>query len=257
VIERKTIATAALLSVSTLIANAACAENLEHTRQLLATKQCAKCDLSGAGLVLSNLAGANLSGANLIRANLSRTELSAADLSGADLRSASLFGADLAGANLRGANLAGADLRDANLAGADLAGVNLAGAFVKGAVGLGDYTGKLENLYSWAMEEGKRKNYTGAIEYFDRALEIDPKFARAYLGRAAARAEIGDFSGGTLDAQQAAQLFSAQGNQNGYQASQILVKEIEVYQERAKGGGGGGGGNLLNVLGSLLLQFMF
>ena len=56
------------------------AENLEHTQQLLATKQCPSCDLSGAGLVLADLAGANLQGANLARANLSRADLSGADL---------------------------------------------------------------------------------------------------------------------------------------------------------------------------------
>ncbi len=41
------------------------AENLEHIRQLLSTRECSQCELSGAGLVMSNLAGANLRGANL------------------------------------------------------------------------------------------------------------------------------------------------------------------------------------------------
>lgn len=252
----RTLATAALLTVLSL-PTAARSENLEHTRQLLASKQCPKCELSGAGLVLANLMGANLGGANLNRANLSRADLTRANLSGADLSSAGLFGANLGQANLKGANLAGADLRDANLAGADLTGVNLAGANVKGTIGLGEYVGRLENLYQWAMEEGQRKNYPGAIEYFNQALTIKPDFAPAFLGRAAAKAEMGNYTGGLQDAQQAETLYSAQGDPNGYQTSQLLIKQIEVYQKRARGEGGGGGGNLLNVLGGLLLRVLF
>ncbi|WP_242031857.1 pentapeptide repeat-containing protein [Microcoleus sp. FACHB-672] len=252
----RTLATAALLSVLSL-ATAARSENLEQTRQLLASKQCPKCELSGAGLVLANLAGANLGGANLNRANLSRADLTRANLSGADLSSAGLFGANLGQANLKGANLAGADLRDANLAGADLTGVNLAGANVKGAIGLGEYVGRLENLYQWAMEEGQRKNYPRAIEYFNQALTLKPDFAPAFLGRAAAKAEMGNYTGGLQDAQQAETLYSAQGDPNGYQTSQVLIKQIEVYQKRARGEGGASSGNLLNVLGGLLLRVFF
>ena len=36
------------------------AANPEHVKQLLATKQCQNCDLSGAGLVMADLSGADL-----------------------------------------------------------------------------------------------------------------------------------------------------------------------------------------------------
>ena len=244
-----------LLSGS-FFASVASAENLDHTRQLLATKQCQKCELSGAGLVLANLAGANLAGANLNRANLGRADLSGADLSGADLRNASFYGANLSGANLRGANLTGADLRDAILVGADTTNVILAGASVRGTTGLGEYQGRLENLYQWGMEEGKRKNYPGAIAYFNEALTLKPDFAPAYLGRAASRAEMGEYTGALQDAQYAGTLYTAQNNPSGTQTSERLVKEIEAYKAKASGESGGGG-NIINVLGSVLLQLLF
>ncbi len=45
------------------------AENPAHLKQLLETKQCAGCDLSGAQLAGTNLQGANLKDANLQGAN--------------------------------------------------------------------------------------------------------------------------------------------------------------------------------------------
>ena len=67
-------------------------------QQLLATRQCQMCNLSGANLSGANLSGANLKGANLSGANLADTNLSGANLSGASLSGASLDGANLSGA---------------------------------------------------------------------------------------------------------------------------------------------------------------
>lgn len=99
------------LSIATLLVPLgltlpAVAFNAQQLQQLLQTKQCIACDLSGADLANQDLSGANLVGANLTSANLS------------------------------GANLTGADLTGANLLGANLSDVNLAGAKWPGAVGL-------------------------------------------------------------------------------------------------------------------------
>jgi uncharacterized protein YjbI with pentapeptide repeats len=72
-------------------------KNVDIISQLLETKQCQRCNLSGANLSGTNLSGANLAGANLNGANLSGTNLSGANLSGA-----SVNGTNLSGANLNG-----------------------------------------------------------------------------------------------------------------------------------------------------------
>lgn len=79
-----------------------CVNNEDNIKQLLATKQCQNCDLSGANLSGANLPNANLTGANLTGANLT--------------------GANLTGANLSNANLTGANVTDANLSNANLTG---------------------------------------------------------------------------------------------------------------------------------------
>jgi hypothetical protein len=89
------------------------AENPEHVRQLLKTKSCQECDLSGAnlsGLDLSSamLVGADLRGANLTRANLSNANLTRANLTQANFSQANLSQAYLTNANLDRTNLLGA-----------------------------------------------------------------------------------------------------------------------------------------------------
>ncbi|MBW4573752.1 MAG: pentapeptide repeat-containing protein [Aphanothece sp. CMT-3BRIN-NPC111] len=249
------LATAALLTTST-VGVPAIAENLEHTKQLLSTKQCQQCDLSGAGLVMADLSGAQLSQTNLSRANLSRANLSGADLSGADLSGASLYGVNLTGANLTGANLIGADLRDAYLVNANLAGTNLNSAYVQGTIGIPQYAGTPEDFYKWAVIEAQRGNYRAAIEHYNQALSLNPDLAAAYLGRGVARYRLGDQAGATQDANLAGQLFSAQGNTVGYQASQNFVKEMELASQPSKPKGGSNILNLLGGIGSLLLRLL-
>jgi tetratricopeptide (TPR) repeat protein len=231
------------------------AENLEHTQRLLSTKQCSQCELSGAGLVLANLAGANLSGADLTRANLSRANLTGADLTGANLTGASLNGANLNGANLSGANLSGSDLRDAYLVGARLYGINLNTAYVQGAVGIPEYAGTPEDFYAWGVSEAGRGNYRAAIEKFNQVLSIKPDFAPALLARGVALYRLGDESAATVDAQSAGVLFTTQGNTLGYQASQNLVKAIEFARNPPKGGGTSLGNAVVGI-GSFLLQLL-
>jgi uncharacterized protein YjbI with pentapeptide repeats len=248
-------ATAALLTTLSLAAPVK-AENVEHTRQLLATKQCSQCNLSGAGLALADLSGANLTGADLSRANLSRANLSGADLRGANLSGTSLFGVNLSGANLTGANLAGADLRETYLVNANLAGANINGANLQAAIGIPSYAATPEDFYAWGVAEGQKGDQQGAIDHFNQSLALKPNFAPAYLARGVARYQMGDRSGAVLDSQKASELFTIQGNIQGYQTSQVFIKELTTPLQEA-GSSGGNLANFLGGIGSLLLRLLF
>lgn len=251
-----TIFTTAALLTTTSLSTIAKAENLAHTQQLLSTKQCQGCDLTRVGLIMADLVGANLAGADLSRANLSRANLTGADLSGANLSGASLNGANLAGANLAGANLFSTDLREAFLVNAQLYGVNLSNAYIQGTIGIPDYAGTPEDFYAWGVVEAKRGNYKTAIEYYDKTLSIKPDFAPAFLARGMARFRLGEEVAATQDGTIASELFKEQGNIPGYQASQSLVKGIEIAQNSATSKGGSNLGNALASVGSILLRFL-
>jgi uncharacterized protein YjbI with pentapeptide repeats len=75
----------------------------EDLGKIRVSKNCSKCDLSGANFYEADLQEVNLNGAILHHANLRRSNLSGADLSGATLFRADLFGADLTNTNLEGA----------------------------------------------------------------------------------------------------------------------------------------------------------
>lgn len=231
--------------------------NSEDTRQLLATKQCQSCDLSGAGLVLANLSGASLSGADLSGANLSRANLSGADLSNANLSGASLFGANLSGAKLSGADLSIADLRDTYLVNAELADANLSGANLQGAIGIPSQVGKAEDFYNWGIAQGQKGDPKGAIEYFNQAVSINPNFAAAYLARGVAYYQLLDRPRAIQDTQEAEKLFLAQGNTEGYQAAQAFVKELQTPLNASAPKSKPNFMNVLGAIGSVLLRFLF
>ncbi len=234
---------------------AAHAENPHHLQQLLATKECPKCNLASAGLVMNNLAGANLSQANLVGANLSQANLSGANLRGANLTGASFYGADLTGADLTGANLNNTDLRETYLTGATLTGTRLATTYVQGAIGLTAAAGNAQDFYKWGYLEWQNNNYVGAITQFNQALQLEPKLAGAYFGRALAKFKLQDDAGATADATRAGQLYKEQGDQPGLLATQNFVKSVELAKQPSKPSQGGSG-NFVDVLtgvGSTLL----
>lgn len=68
------------ISISFLVISPVSAANPNHIEQLLDTKQCYQCDLSGA-----DLSGVVLNGVNLFEANLSGANLSGASLTGVAL----------------------------------------------------------------------------------------------------------------------------------------------------------------------------
>lgn len=243
---------AAILSIG--VALPAQAENLDHVRQLLSTKQCAKCELTSSGLVQSQLSGANLAGANLAGANLSQANLAGADLSGANLAGASLSGANLAGAKLTNANIQGADLTRSYLVGADLTGTQVETAAIQGAIGLPTSAGNAEMFYQMAMEAGKRRQYEVAVANFNQALVRKPDSAPALIGRAIARLELGDQKGAIQDSEQAATLFERQGDAASAKSAGALAQGLKNPPKEQRGGGFGQ--TLINVVGGLLQMFL-
>jgi len=260
----KILTTAALLTTTsltvifdTLAPLQAKAENIQHTQQLLSSKQCSKCELSGAGLVLADLVGANLSGADLSRANLSRANLMGADLTGANLTGASLNGANLTGANLSGANLDSTDLRDSILSNAQLYGTSLRTAYIQGTMGIPQYAGTAEDFYAWGVVEAQRGNYRAAIAKYNQALGLKSDFAPAYLARSVSLFNLGDYRVAAQDAQVAATLFSVQQNPRGSQLAQNVMKGIEIAQNPPKARSRGPSiGDFFVSVGSVLLQLI-
>lgn len=238
------------------LTNIAQAANQEHIRQLLATKQCQNCDLSGAGLVLADLSGGNLSGANLAGANLSRANLSGADLRGANLSGAGLFGVNLSEAKLGGANLAGADLRGTFLSNAEFTGAYLQGTNFQGAVGIPLQIASPDEFYAWGVAEAQKGNQQQAINYFNQAIAAKPEYAGAYLARGIARYQLFDRQGAAQDAQIAEKLFTSQDNATGTQTAQAFIKELQTPYTEKVSAGRPSFFDFLGSLGSVLLQFL-
>ncbi|BAY17076.1 hypothetical protein NIES21_29100 [Anabaenopsis circularis NIES-21] len=238
------------------LSSTAQAANSEHLRQLLATKQCQNCDLTGAGLVLADLSGANLSGANLTGANLSRANLTGADLRGANLAGAGLFGANLTEAKFNGANLAGADLRNTYLGNAEFTKAYLQGVNFQGAIGIPLQIATPEEFYAWGIAEGQKGNHQQAISYFNQAIAAKPEYAGAYLARGIAKYQLFDRQGAFEDAQIADKLFTNQQNGTGTQTAQAFIKELQTPYKENVTTGKASFFDFVSGLGSVLLQFL-
>ena len=235
----------------------AIAENPEDLQKLLATKQCPFCDLSGAGLVLANLRGANLAGANLSGANLNQANLAGANLTGANLTGTSLQQANLTGANLKGAIMDGTDLRGAYLSNAQLTATNLDSAFMQGAIGTPTEAGSPELFYGWGLLETRKGQYRSALAHYRKALDINPQFAPAYLGRGVAYLRLGDENAAKQNVEYAAQLFEKEDNQEGYTATQDFLKNLQAMQDaRNNGAGTPQLDAIVRGVASLALQFL-
>ncbi len=249
------LATAALV-ISLCPASLAKAENIEHTRQLLATRQCSNCDLQRAGLVMLDLSQANLKGANLQGANLSRVNLSGADLSGADLTGAGLYGANLTGANLTNANLTGADLREAYFTNANLSGVKLEQANLQGAIGLPKTLGKAEEFFQWGMAAFQENQFDRAIQNYSQAIAMKPDYADAYMARGLSSLRMGDEAVAIADIKRSGELFSQQGNAQGAKTAEQVITNYNtakaaVLKQQKQQQGNGVGISILSTLGTL------
>lgn len=233
------------------------AENISHTRQLLSTKNCTQCDLSGAGLVMNDLSGANLNGANLVGANLNGANLRGADLRGANLMGASLNGANLMGADLRGTNLTGTDLRSAYLVNANVEGIDVRTASLEGAVGIPITLGTAEDFYRWGFLEWQKNDFASAIEHYDRAIALKPEFPGAYLARSMAKFRLQNDRDAVKDAMVAERLFFARADRQGVQTAQALIEKIKIASQPTPSGNVGNGNvvDLITGLSSILLKF--
>ncbi|MEA5620835.1 pentapeptide repeat-containing protein [Cronbergia sp. UHCC 0137] len=232
------------------------AANYDHIRQLLSTKQCQKCNLSNAGLVMADLSGANLQGANLAGANLSRANLTGADLRGANLKGASLFGVNLREAKLNGANLEGADLRNTYLNNVELKEANFNGANFQGAMGIPVQIAKPEDFYAWGLAEAEKGNLKPAIDYFTQAIALKPEYAGAYLSRGVAHYQSLDRKSALEDALIAQKLFKDQDNASGSLTVQAFILELKTPYGEKINAGKPSFFDFVGSLGSVLLQFL-
>ncbi|MGB2924124.1 MAG: pentapeptide repeat-containing protein [Limnothrix sp.] len=231
------------------------AENLDDLSQLLSTRTCNNCELTGTGLVNAKLGRAVMRGTDFRQANLSRADLSLSDLRGADLRGASLSGANLAGANLEGAMLDGADLRGAYLSGANFTNTSLNTFYIHRAIGLLEAPVSAERLYQWGFIEGESNNYRMAIAYYNAAIQQQPSNGAIYLSRAVASLRLKDYAAARQDATSAQMLFEGQGSTVGVDASQKLMEEIEITQNPDTNSNTFG--SVLGSVTSLLLRLLF
>lgn len=102
-------------------------------QQLLETKNCVRCDLSGVDLTDADLENANLEGANLTNANLTNANLDRAYLLGASLQNATFNNASFKSAELPYSPLTGANLQSAKFSATNLFGTNLVNANLSNA----------------------------------------------------------------------------------------------------------------------------
>lgn len=258
---KKTLLVTGSLISSFLIALPSHGENLADLKQLLNENQCVGCDLTRAGLVMSSLVGADLRSANLVGANLSRADLSGANLSGANLSGASLYGANLSGADLTGANLIGADLRNAYLVNTILTDTKLTNAYVQGAVGISEDAADAQQFYQWGLKEDQRGNYQAAFNHYNQAINLDPEFAAAYLGKAVIISRMGNVDKAIKEGEKAGELFALQENEEGVELSArfigLVKARAEIEQdERENRSRGGGFAQVVNSLVPMLLRFV-
>ena len=250
------------IAISTIaIALPSHGESLSDLTKLLNTNECSQCNLTNSGLVQANLTGANLSQANLAGANLSQANLTGADLRDANLTGASLHGANLTGANLTGVNLTGTDLRNAYLANAKLDGVDLDTASVEGIKGISNTAATAEQFHRWGVREADRGNYNAAIAHYNRAINLDPKFAPAYLGLGIIQYNFDHRNKAKANIKIAAKLFKEQEHQAGhntavaFQQKMTQIEEAEANMAKQEGGYGHVG-KFMGSIGSLLLQLL-
>lgn len=73
----------------------------------------------------------------------------------------------------------------------------------------------------------ERKKYLEAIQYYDRAIKINPSYAMAYFSRGGTKADLHLYNEASQDLQIAEQLFNEQGDLTNYQNARKILMQIE------------------------------
>ena len=84
-----------------------------------------------------------------------------------------------------------------------------------------------------ALQKAEQRNYRGAMEDLDWALQIDPQDAWAYANRGKVQADLGDLRGAIEDFQQAATLFAHQANQEMAQQMRESIQRLHTSRQQA------------------------
>ncbi|MEM7726394.1 MAG: tetratricopeptide repeat protein [Cyanobacteria bacterium P01_A01_bin.45] len=91
---------------------------------------------------------------------------------------------------------------------------------------------KIEIYKTQGLEKHNSQNFQGAIEDYNRVIEIKPKNADAYYQRGLAQLNLGSQEKAIQDFRQAAKLYTEQGKPGNAKRSQGIVHEIsKQYQE--------------------------
>ena len=82
--------------------------------------------------------------------------------------------------------------------------------------------------FDLGIEQSRQGEYRGAIDSFDRALELDPDLADAYGHRCVARHQTGDTVGAIEDCQRAVVLYLEQGNLKQHQYARKMLDKLQA-----------------------------
>lgn len=85
-----------------------------------------------------------------------------------------------------------------------------------------------ETYFQRGLIRSRLEDNLGALLDFDDAILLNPRHAQAYFHRGGLHLTGGNQSQGILDLQQAARLFSQQGNKAGYQKTLSLLQHFGI-----------------------------
>ncbi len=221
--------------------------------QLLSTKQCPGCLLSGADLVHADLQGANLRGAQLQGANLSQANLAGANLDGANLSHTTLWGANLQGSSLWGAVFLGTDLRQADLMGAAIEANGLQSSHLEGARNIPTTARSVAQIHNAGVAAYEKERYREAEQLFSEAISTSPASAESWAARGLTRSQQGNHELALADLNYSVLLFESRGEPEKAQQCRQISQTIQSLATTANGGRSGNGAGIAVLEGAVQL----